>query len=93
MASFGVQEAAEKLGVERRVYTAGENKALLDPFSPVRESDREHVQTMLNEIHQQFIGAVKDGRGDRLKVDENPELFSGLFWTGRTAIGLGLACS
>ena len=90
MASFGVQEAAEKLGVERRVYTAGENKALLDPFSPVRESDREHVQTMLNEIHQQFIGAVKDGRGDRLKVDENPELFSGLFWTGERALKLGL---
>lgn len=90
MASFGLQEAAEKLGVERRVYTAGDNKALLDPFSPVSDSDREHVQTMLNEIHQQFIGAVKEGRGDRLKVAGHPELFSGLFWTGERALELGL---
>lgn len=90
MAGFGVQEAAEKLGVERRVYTAGENKDILDPFAPVREKDREHVQTMLDEIHQQFIDAVKEGRGDRLKVEGHPELFSGLFWTGERALSLGL---
>ncbi|MBF5057961.1 peptidase [Alcanivorax sp. 521-1] len=90
MANFGLQEAADKLGVERRVYTAGENKDLLDPFAPVKEKDREHVQTMLDEIHQQFIGAVKQGRGDRLKVEGHPELFSGLFWTGQRALELGL---
>ena len=90
MANFGLQEAADKLGVERRVYTAGENKDLLDPFAPVKDKDREHVQTMLDEIHQQFIGAVKQGRGDRLKVDGHPELFSGLFWTGQRALELGL---
>ena len=90
MANFGLQEAADKLGVERRVYTAGENKDLLDPFAPVKDKDREHVQTMLDEIHQQFIGAVKQGRGDRLKVEGHPELFSGLFWTGQRALELGL---
>lgn len=90
MASFGVQDAAEKLGVERRVYTAGDNKDILDPFAPVRPQDREHLQTMLDEIHQQFIAAVKQGRGDRLKVEGHPELFSGLFWTGQRALELGL---
>ncbi|MBL7249030.1 signal peptide peptidase SppA [Alloalcanivorax sp. C16-2] len=90
MANFGLQEAADKLGVERRVYTAGENKDILDPFAPVKDKDREHVQAMLDEIHQQFIGAVKQGRGDRLKVEGHPELFSGLFWTGQRALELGL---
>ncbi|ASK34366.1 signal peptide peptidase SppA [Alloalcanivorax mobilis] len=90
MASFGIQEAAEKLGVERRVYTAGEHKDILDPFAPVKPSDRQHLQGMLDDIHQQFIAAVKQGRGDRLKVDGHPELFSGLFWTGQRALELGL---
>lgn len=90
MAGFGLQEAAEKLGVERRVYTAGENKDLMDPFAPVNPAHRRHVQEMLDEIHQQFIAAVKQGRGDRLKVDGHPELFSGLFWTGERALDLGL---
>lgn len=90
MASFGVQEAAEKLGVERRVYTAGEHKDMLDPFAPVKPEDRQHLQTMLDDIHQQFIAAVKQGRGERLKMEGHPKLFSGLFWTGQRALELGL---
>ena len=90
MAGFGLEQAADKLGVERRVFTAGENKDLMDPFSPVKPSHRKHVQTMLDDIHQQFIAAVKKGRGNRLKVDGHPELFSGLFWTGERAMDLGL---
>lgn len=90
MSSFGLQKAADKLGVEHRVYTAGDNKDMLDPFAPVRPQDREHVQRMLDEVHQQFIAAVKKGRGDRLKVKGHPELFSGLFWTGQKALSLGL---
>lgn len=90
MAGFGLEEAAEKLGVERRVLTAGNNKAIMDPFSPVRPSDREHMKAMLNEIHQQFITAVRNGRGERLKEAENPEIFTGLFWTGERAETMGL---
>lgn len=90
MAGFGLEEAAEKLGVERRVLTAGNNKAIMDPFSPVRPADRKHMKAMLNEIHQQFITAVRNGRGDRLKEAENPEIFSGLFWTGERAETMGL---
>ncbi len=90
MAGFGLEEAAEKLGVERRVLTAGNNKAIMDPFSPVRPADRTHMKAMLNEIHQQFITAVRNGRGDRLKEAENPEIFSGLFWTGERAETMGL---
>ena len=90
MAGFGFEEAAEKLGVERRVLTAGENKAVMDPFSPISPEDRKHMQVMLDEIHQQFITAVKNGRGDRLKADTHPEIFSGLFWTGEKAMELGL---
>ncbi|EUC71496.1 peptidase S49 [Alcanivorax sp. 97CO-5] len=90
MAGFGLEQAADKLGVERRVFTAGENKDLMDPFSPVKPAHRKHVQTMLDDIHQQFIAAVKKGRGNRLKVDGHPELFSGLFWTGERAMDLGL---
>ncbi|MED5431040.1 MAG: signal peptide peptidase SppA [Pseudomonadota bacterium] len=90
MAGFGFQEAADKLGVERRVLTAGENKAVMDPFSPLRPEDREHMQAMLDEIHQQFITAVKQGRGDRLKHEAHPEIFSGLFGTGEKAQALGL---
>lgn len=90
MASFGLEEAADKLGVERRVLTAGDNKSIMDPFSPIRPSDRRHMETMLNEIHQQFITAVRNGRGDRLKEEENPDVFSGLFWTGERAANMGL---
>jgi protease IV len=89
MDSFGFTGLMEKLGVERRLLTAGENKGFLDPFSP--QSDKQHAfaQTMLNQIHQQFIAVVKDGRGKRLK--ETPEMFSGLFWSGQQAVELGLA--
>ncbi|MFP4146652.1 MAG: S49 family peptidase [Halorhodospira sp.] len=93
MGSFGLQEAAEKLGIERRLYTAGEHKAFLDPFSPEQEEEVEHVQTMLDEIHGQFIAAVREGRGERLDeagVDED-RLFSGLIWTGSRSLELGLA--
>ena len=79
----------DKLGVERRLMTAGENKGFMDPFSPQTEKQRAFAQTMLNQIHQQFIGAVKAGRGARLK--ETPDTFSGLFWTGQQAIDMGLA--
>lgn len=89
MDGFGFTGLMEKLGVERRLMTAGENKGFLDPFSPQTEPQREYAQTLLNQIHQQFIDAVKTGRGERLK--ETPETFSGLFWSGQQAIELGLA--
>jgi protease IV len=89
MDSFGFTGTMEKLGVERRLLTAGENKGFLDPFSPQSEKHREHAQEMLNEIHQQFISVVRAGRGKRLK--ETPETFSGLYWTGARAIDMGLA--
>ncbi len=89
MDGFGFTGTMEKLGVERRLLTAGENKGFLDPFSPQTEKQRAYAQTMLDQIHQQFIGAVKSGRGDRLKV--TPETFSGLFWTGQQAVEMGLA--
>jgi protease-4 len=89
MDGFGFTGTMEKLGVERRLLTAGENKAILDPFSPEKPKDREFAQKMLNQIHQQFIAVVREGRGNRLK--ENSEIFSGLFWTGETSIDLGLA--
>lgn len=90
MASFGFDQAIDKLGVDRRVMTAGENKAMLDPFMPVDSTQQKHVQRMLDTIHGQFIEAVKNGRGDRLKADAHPEVFSGLFWTGEEALALGL---
>ena len=86
---FGFTGLMEKLGVERRLMTAGENKGFLDPFSPQTERQRAFAQAMLDQIHLQFIEAVKTGRGKRLK--ETPETFSGLFWTGQQAIQLGLA--
>lgn len=86
--SFGFVDAMQKLGISRRLYTAGENKAFLDPFEPVRPEDVRHIQGMLDEIHQQFIKAVRDGRGERLR--EAPELFSGLIWTGAKGVELGL---
>lgn len=85
---FGFVEAMDKLGISRRLYTAGESKAFLDPFSPQQPDDIRHIQGMLNEIHQQFINAVQAGRGERLK--DNPQLFSGLVWTGDTGVSLGL---
>jgi len=87
--SFGFTGAMEKLGIERRAYTAGANKDFLDPFAPEKPEQREHAQKMLEEIHQQFIKAVRDGRGARLK--DSPEIFSGLVWTGERSIDLGLA--
>lgn len=89
MDNFGFVEAMKKLGVERRTLTAGENKALLDPFSPVNNEANQHLQTMLHSIHQQFINAVKEGRGDRLK-SETEGLFSGLIWTGEQSLEIGL---
>jgi protease-4 len=89
MDGFGFTELMGKLGVERRLMTAGENKGFLDPFSAQSERQRAYAQTMLNQIHQQFITVVKNGRGDRLK--ETPEMFSGLFWSGEQAVELGLA--
>jgi protease IV len=89
MDSFGFVGTMEKLGVERRLLTAGENKGFLDPFSPQSEKHKAHAQQMLNEIHQQFISVVRSGRGKRLK--ETPETFSGLFWTGAKAVEMGLA--
>ena len=88
MGSFGFVEAMNKLGVERRIMTAGEHKALLDPFAPVDPIAREHLQSVLGSIHRQFINAVKEGRGERLK--ETPDMFSGLIWTGAEGIKLGL---
>lgn len=89
MDGFGFTGAMEKLGVERRLLTAGENKGFLDPFSPQTEQQRAYAQAMLNQIHQQFISVVKAGRGERLKP--TPETFSGLFWTGQQAVEMGLA--
>lgn len=89
MDGFGFAGALEKLGVERRLLTAGENKGFLDPFSPLDPEQREHAQKMLNAIHAQFMKVVREGRGDRLK--ESPELFSGLMWTGEKSVDIGLA--
>jgi protease-4 len=88
MDGFGFVEAMNKLGVERRLLTAGEHKGFLDPFSPLKDSDRERVQAMLVNVHQQFIDTVKRGRGDRLHDDGT--LFSGLTWTGEESLKLGL---
>ena len=87
--SFGFTGAMEKLGIERRAYTTGENKDFLDPFLPENPAHREHAQKMLGEIHQQFIRVVRQGRGQRLK--ETPETFSGLVWTGEKSVEMGLA--
>ena len=90
MDGFGFTGLMDKVGVERRLLTAGENKGFLDPFSPMSDAQRAHAQKMLDQIHGQFIDVVKKGRGDRLKVD-TPGLFSGLFWSGQQAVELGLA--
>jgi protease-4 len=89
MDGFGFTGLMDKLGIERRLMTAGENKGFLDPFSPQTEKQRTYTQAMLDQIHQQFITVVKAGRGSRLK--DSPEMFSGLFWTGQQAVELGLA--
>ncbi len=88
MDSFGFVDAIEKLGVERRSLTAGENKSILDPFLPIKPEQQAHAREMLGVVHQEFIDVVKRGRGARLA--DNPELFSGLFWSGRQAKELGL---
>lgn len=85
---FGFPEMLKKIGVERRVYTAGANKAILDPFQPEREQDIEYLKSLQLEIHQVFIDMVKERRGAKLADD--PDLFSGLFWTGGRGLALGL---
>ncbi len=89
MNGFGFEDTLEKLGIERRLLTAGEHKGILDPFSPFPEADRRYVQGVLAELHQQFIRVVKEGRGQRLKGGD--ELYSGLFWSGEEGVALGLA--
>ena len=88
MDSFGFVDTMQKLGVERRLLTAGEHKALLDPFSPAKPSENQYMQGLINQVHQQFISAVKSGRGARLK--DTPEMFSGLVWTGEESVKLGI---
>ena len=87
--SFGFVGAMQKLGVERRLLTAGENKGIMDPFSPLNERHRAFLQSTIEQIHGQFIRTVKEGRGKRLH--ESPDLFSGLFWSGEQAVKMGLA--
>jgi len=89
MDGFGFVDVMQKLGVERRLLTAGAHKAMLDPFSPPKEDETRYMQGLLEQVHQQFIDAVKAGRGDRLK--ENPDVFSGLVWTGEAGVKLGIA--
>lgn len=85
---FGFVDVMQKVGITRRLQTAGSNKGFLDPFSPVSPTQEQILQTMLNDVHQQFINRVKEGRGNRLKIDD--EIFSGLFWTGEQAKARGL---
>jgi protease IV len=89
MDGFGFVGLMDKLGIERRLLTAGENKGMLDPFSPQDETQRAYAKVMIDQVHQQFIKVVRDGRGARLK--ETPETFSGLFWNGEEAVRSGLA--
>jgi len=89
MDGFGFVDGMQKLGVERRLLTAGAHKAMLDPFSPPKEDETKYMQGLLDQVHQHFIGAVKAGRGDRLK--ETPDMFSGLVWTGEAGVKLGVA--
>ncbi len=89
MNGFGFTELMDKIGVERRLITAGENKGFMDPFSPQSEAQLQHAQAMLDDIHQQFIEVVRRGRGERLQ--ESAEVFSGLIWSGQRAVSMGLA--
>ncbi|WP_347988458.1 signal peptide peptidase SppA [Methylomonas sp. AM2-LC] len=91
MNGFGLTKIMDKVGVERRLLTAGAHKAMLDPFSPLKEQEFAHMQSLLDEVHQQFIVAVREGRGNRLKEAETSELFSGLVWTGAEGVKIGLA--
>ena len=86
--SFGFQEAIKKVGVERRIHTAGQNKAVLDPFKPERKEDVEHLKKLQLEVHDTFIAMVKERRGT--KLSDNPDLFTGLFWSGKRGLELGL---
>jgi protease-4 len=88
MDGFGFVEAMNKIGVERRLLTAGDNKALLDPFTPTKSAQVEHLRSMLDNVHQQFITAVKNGRGDRIK--DQADIYSGLVWSGEQALDIGL---
>lgn len=89
MDGFGFVDTMKTLGVERRLITAGAHKAMLDPFSPPKPDENQYMQNLINQVHQQFITAVKQGRGDRLK--ETPDTFSGLVWTGEEGVKLGIA--
>jgi protease-4 len=89
MDGFGFSDVMDKVGVERRLMTAGSNKGMMDPFSPRNPTQEGYAQAMLDQIHQQFISVVRHGRGKRLK--ETEETFSGLFWNGEQAVKLGLA--
>ncbi len=89
MNGFGFTGLMDKLGIERRLITAGERKGMLDPFSPLDEKDRQYAKQLMEEIHRQFIGVVREGRGKRLK--ETPDMFSGLIWSGEKSVELGLA--
>ena len=89
MNGFGFDKAIESIGIERRLITSGKNKAILDPFMPEDPIQKDFVQELLNEVHNQFIDVVKKGRGSKLIV--NKDTFSGLFWSGESAIRLGLA--
>jgi len=89
MDGFGFVDIMQKMGVERRLLTAGSHKAMLDPFSPPKEDETRYMQSLLDQVHQQFIKAVKEGRGNRLK--ETPDMFSGLVWTGEAGVKLGIA--
>lgn len=89
MSSFGAVDLMDKLGVERRLMTAGDNKGILDPFSDFSEDQKVHVQKLLDQLHGEFITAVRDGRGERL--EETGDMFSGLFWSGKQSVELGLA--
>lgn len=91
MNGFGFTGLMEKLGVERRLMIAGDNKGFMDPFSPLNDAQRHHTQQMLDDIHQQFVSIVQRGRGDRLSQDADSEIYSGLVWTGERAVSLGLA--
>ncbi len=89
MDGFGFVDVMQKLGVERRLLTAGAHKAMLDPFSPPKSDETQYMQALLDQVHQQFISAVKAGRGDRLI--ESPDMFSGLIWTGEAGVKIGIA--
>jgi protease-4 len=91
MNGFGFTGLLDKLGVERRLMIAGDNKGFMDPFSPLSESQRQHTQQMLDDIHQQFVSVVQRGRGERLNPEADEEIFSGLVWTGERAVEMGLA--